>query len=126
MMSRGFTLLEVMVALVVFSLSSLAVMQVTGVTLRGQKLLEEKMVAGWVADNQIALLFLVSPTERELNRQGELEMAGRIWYWRSKVCPTEGGLLQYGEIDISTRGDFSDILLSRRTWFIADNAKDHL
>lgn len=126
MTSRGFTLLEIMVALVVFSLASLMVMQVTSVTLRGQQFLEEKMVAGWVADNQIALLFLVSPAERLLNRQGEVEMAGRIWYWRSKVSPADGGLLQHGEIDISTRADFSDIRLSRRTWFISDNAKERL
>lgn len=124
MMNRGFTLLEVMVALVVFSLAALTAMQVVSVTLRGQQILEERMWAGWVADNQMALLFLISPAERALPRQGEADMAGRTWYWRSTVRMGEGDILQRGEIDVSTQADFSDIRLSRRTWFISAKVQE--
>ncbi|EHX1221234.1 type II secretion system minor pseudopilin GspI, partial [Escherichia coli] len=51
-MKRGFTLLEVMIALVIFSLAVMAVLQIASGTLSNQQVLEEKTVAGWVAENQ--------------------------------------------------------------------------
>lgn len=59
-MKRGFTLLEVMLALAIFALAAMAVLQIASGALSNQHVLEEKTVAGWVAENQTALLYLMT------------------------------------------------------------------
>lgn len=49
-MKRGFTLLEVMLALAIFALAATAVLQIASGALSNQQILEEKTVAGWVTD----------------------------------------------------------------------------
>ena len=46
-MKRGFTLLEVMLALAIFALAATAVLQIASGALSNQQILEEKTVAGW-------------------------------------------------------------------------------
>ncbi len=45
-MKRGFTLLEVMLALAIFALAAMAVLQIASGALSNQQILEEKTVAG--------------------------------------------------------------------------------
>ncbi|STU73679.1 general secretion pathway protein I [Klebsiella pneumoniae] len=49
----GMTLIEVMVALVIFALAGLAVMQSTLQQTRQLGRMEEKILASWLADNQL-------------------------------------------------------------------------
>mgnify|MGYP000078480030 FL=1 len=51
-MKRGFTLLEVMLALAIFALAATAVLQIASGALSNQQILEEKTVAGWVAETR--------------------------------------------------------------------------
>ena len=82
-MKRGFTLLEVMLALAIFALAAMAVLQIASGALSNQQILEEKTVAGWVAENQTALLYLMTREQRAVRHQGESDMAGSRWYWRT-------------------------------------------
>lgn len=52
----GMTLIEVMVALVIFALAGLAVMQSTLQQTRQLGRMEEKILASWLADNQLVQL----------------------------------------------------------------------
>lgn len=70
-MKRGFTLLEVMLALAIFALAAMAVLQIASGALSNQQILEEKTVAGWVAENQTALLYLMTREQRAV-RQGRV------------------------------------------------------
>ncbi|MGL5728054.1 MAG: type II secretion system minor pseudopilin GspI, partial [Plesiomonas sp.] len=70
-MKRGFTLLEVLVALAVFAVAALAVMQAASGHVRSLSLLEEKLFAGWVAENQQALLALMPASERVREQRGQ-------------------------------------------------------
>ena len=94
-MKRGFTLLEVMLALAIFALVAMAVLQIASGALSNQQILEEKTVAGWVAENQTALLYLMTREQRAVRHQGESDMAG------------------------SRHEDFSSVIQSRRAWFSA-------
>lgn len=76
-------LLEVMLALAIFALAAMAVLQIASGTLSNQQILEEKTVAGWVAENQTALLYLMTREQRAVRHQGESDMAGSRWYWRT-------------------------------------------
>ncbi|HBA7447921.1 TPA: type II secretion system minor pseudopilin GspI [Escherichia coli] len=118
-MKRGFTLLEVMIALVIFSLAVMAVLQIASGTLSNQQVLEEKTVAGWVAENQTALLYLMTHEQRAIRHQGESDMAGSHWYWKTIPLKTDNALLQVVDIEVSRHEDFSPVIQSRRAWFSA-------
>ncbi len=82
----GMTLIEVMVALVIFALAGLAVMQSTLQQTRQLGRMEEKILASWLADNQLVQLRLrnaglpsagLKPPWRPPGRAGL--SAGREW-----------------------------------------------
>lgn len=75
-MKRGFTLLEVMLALAIFALAATAVLQIASGALSNQHVLEEKTVAGWVAENQTALLYYLMTREQRAVRRTR---ARAIW-----------------------------------------------
>lgn len=119
-MRRGFTLLEVMIALSIFALASIAILQITCSALQYQQNLEEKTVAGWVVENHRTLLYLMNPAQRMTGQHGEVEMAGIIWYWRTVPLKTDNALIQAVDIDVSRQKDFSRVIQSGRAWFSAD------
>jgi general secretion pathway protein I len=113
---KGMTLLEVLVALVIFSVGCMAVVRTAGQQIRHLTVLEEKMVAGWVADNQLSLLSLGKLSATETWQQGVQEMAGRQWHWRYRGQQTTENGLYAVDIEISDSGTFSYPLVSLRTW----------
>ncbi|EDV7203276.1 type II secretion system protein GspI [Salmonella enterica subsp. enterica serovar Bredeney] len=118
-MKRGFTLLEVMIALVIFVLAAMAVLQIASGALSNQQVLEEKTVAGWVAENQTAVLYLMTREQRAVRHHGESDMAGSHWYWQTIPLKTDNALLQAVDIEVSRHEDFSTVIQSRRAWFSA-------
>lgn len=79
---KGMTLLEVMAAILIFAIAAVALLASITLNAKSEMQLEEKSIASWVADNQLAqasledMLFPGSPI------QGESEMYGQTWYWR--------------------------------------------
>lgn len=86
--SRGFTLLEVLVALAIFALVAASVLTASARSLQTAARLEEKTLAMWIADNRLAELQLAETPASAGRDQGELEFAGRRWQWQSEVQPT--------------------------------------
>ena len=113
-MKRGFTLLEVILALAIFALAATAVLQIASGALSNQQILEEKTV-----ENQTALLYLMTREQRAVRHQGESDMAGSRWYWRTIPLNTGNVLLQAVDIEVSLHDDFSPVIQSRRAWFSA-------
>ena len=93
--------------------------QIASGALSNQHVLEEKTVAGWVAENQTALLYLMTREQRAVRHQGESDMAGSRWYWRTIPLNTGNALLQAVDIEVSRHEDFSPVIQSRRAWFSA-------
>ncbi|UCQ26583.1 type II secretion system minor pseudopilin GspI [Edwardsiella tarda] len=116
-MKRGFTLLEVMIALAIFALVAMAVLQIASSALNNQQILEEKTVATWVVENQTALLYLMTREQRAVRYHGDSEMAGSRWYWRTTPLKTDNDLIQAVDIEVSRHEDFSPVMQSRRAWF---------
>ena len=84
----GFTLIEVMLAMAVFSIAGLALLGVADNNYRHISHLEEQMFANWVASNQLVEVSLDKTWPPKNNRKGKVEMAGRTWYWQQKVSET--------------------------------------
>ncbi len=82
---HGFTLIEIMVALAVFSLAVLALVRLEGATARGASLIEDTTVAQLVARN-VALDSLTGaqPPAPGLTNGAEVN-GGRSWNWARRV-----------------------------------------
>lgn len=85
---RGFTLLEVLVALAIFALVAAAVMSAAGRSLINAQRLESLTLAGWIADNRLTELQLQQPAPRMGRVEQTLQYAGRQWQTLSQVQTT--------------------------------------
>ena len=85
---RGFTLIEVMLAMAVFSIAGLALMGASSNNARNMGHLETKMFATWVASNQLVSASLNETWPPKNNAKGDVELAGRTWFWQQKVIKT--------------------------------------
>lgn len=94
---RGFTLLEVLVAMAVFAVTALAVLNATSQNARTLMLLEEKTFASMIADNQLALLMLGAGVPSS-EKNGKEEMAGKDWHWTVKPIQTSDSMLRAVDI----------------------------
>ena len=107
----GFTLVEVMVALVVVAIVLPALLLTLSQQLDGLRYLDDRAHAQWVAANRLAELRLVLDAKGTLQRgttSGTESMAGRDWYWWSEGTETPvPGFYRY-EIAVSDRQDGQD------------------
>ena len=86
---RGFTLLEVLVALTIVSLSLGALISTTGSQAASAGYLKQKTIAHWVAMNAITELQIENAFPGKGDTKGSTEMAGAEWYWTQTVKETE-------------------------------------
>jgi general secretion pathway protein I len=86
---RGFTLIEVMAALIIVSLGMFAVIQAVSQTANNTSYLREKSVAHWIALNRITELRLAPEPPAVGETTGDVEMAGARWRWTTRVLQTD-------------------------------------
>jgi general secretion pathway protein I len=99
--NRGFTLIEVLAALVIVALGMLGVIQAVTQTARNGTYLREKTLAHWIALNVITERRL-QPSPPEVSESSdEVEFAGRRWRWTLRVTQTEVESLR--RMDVSVR-----------------------
>ncbi len=86
---RGFTLLEVMVAMAITALglsaTYYAVMQSIGSIDR----LQNKTFAHWIALNQLTEMRSQRETPKVGDSEGDVEFANQYWVWRATVSETQ-------------------------------------
>jgi len=76
---RGFTLLEVLVALAVFSVAAISLMKVSESQFRVSQHLEEKTFAHWIALNMITEMQVNQDWPNIGEQTGKISMASREW-----------------------------------------------
>jgi len=97
---RGFTLLEILVALAVLALSMAALLQAAGSYTRNQAYLRDRTLAEWVAHNHLVEQQLDQEWASIGKQSGKLDYAGRGWRWESEVFSTPDQDLRRIEIDV--------------------------
>ncbi|MEB6379136.1 type II secretion system minor pseudopilin GspI [Leclercia adecarboxylata] len=91
---QGMTLLEVMVALVIFSTAALALMNSVSLNVRFTWGLADTLQASWVAENQLAEAHLMQSDFPDAEEEGSETQGGRSWTWRkARVKTAEHGLV---------------------------------
>lgn len=84
---RGFTLVEVLVAVAIVALAVTGILIAMMRQIDGTAYLRDKMFANYVAQNQMELALLTNAHTNQLptdTLSGSEEMAGHTWYWRAQ------------------------------------------
>jgi general secretion pathway protein I len=97
----GFTLIEVIVALVIIGLGMLGAIQAVSQTAGNSGYLRDKTIAHWVAMNRLTEIRLQKTAPGIDKTSDEVEMAGRRWKWTMNVTQTPVETIR--RIDISVR-----------------------
>ena len=87
-LEKGFTLIEVMLAMAVFSIAGIAILGTADTNARNLGYLESKILANWVASNQLVEITLDDTWPPKNNKKGKVELAGLEWFWLQKVIKT--------------------------------------
>ncbi|MBQ0797918.1 MAG: type II secretion system minor pseudopilin GspI [Porticoccaceae bacterium] len=98
---RGFTLLEVMIALVIFSICALVILEQSSLSIRQQAHLENKTLALWVAENALAAQRLKAQWPGTGSNQTQVSMAGRDWVVTQNIEDTPNPQLRKIVIEVT-------------------------
>jgi general secretion pathway protein I len=104
--AKGFTLLEVLIALLLMSLALAGLMRLAALEARAAGQLRNATFAQWVAANAIAETRLRDGFPGIGSREGESAMGGRRWRWRMQVAGTEEPTIR--RLDVSVFAPDSD------------------
>lgn len=107
--ARGFTLVEVLVGLAVFSIGVMALFHLRGESVRSAVALEERAVAQIVAENRIIEALQMGVPLAIGTREGEVAMADRVWEWREEVAETPNAALWRVQVSVRAQ-DNGDVL----------------
>lgn len=104
MSNKGFTLIEVMVALAVFALAALALVRLEGATLRGAGFADSATMAQLVARN-VAVDAMTDARPPAAGRvEGVEENGGRRWRWTREVRALGDGQVLRIDVAVADQG----------------------
>lgn len=116
--ARGFTLIEVMVALAVVSIGLIAVFNGIIQMAHSTSTLRERALADWIAMNEISTIRVAEEFPDVGNFNGTTEFAGREWRWEARISET--GVTDLRRIDMSVaREDFPEDDITIVTGFMS-------
>lgn len=119
--NKGFTLLEVMIAMVIVSLGIIAVFGQINQSVAGASYLRSKTLAHWIAIDQITEMRLKQAYPAVNESTDEIEMAGILWQYTIQVSDMpELPLGNLRRIDVSVSfEDTPDSILATAIGFIS-------
>ena len=86
---RGFTLVEVLVALMIVALSLAALMNSVSSAARGSEYLRDKTIAQWIAMNRIVEVRMNIQKFGDNGDKAEIEFANRKWRYDTRYFDTD-------------------------------------
>lgn len=112
---EGFSLLEMLVALAVFGLVVLALLNLAGENTRTAAVIEERVLAGVVADNR-AVEAAVEPLDALARAvEGNEQLGDRDWRWTRTVATTDdAGVVR---VEIAVRPADAERIVAEATVF---------
>jgi len=115
---KGFTLVEVMVALAIIALSLTAVAAKMGRMIDTSNSMRERTYASWIAQNKIAELRLANVIPDVTATSGEVDYANTVFRWRAVV--SESGVENLFRVDVAVSYEDDDAVIRTVTGFIGE------
>jgi general secretion pathway protein I len=100
--ARGFTLIEVLAALVIVALGMMGVIEAVTQSARNGTYLREKTLAHWIAMNVITERRLQASAPAVGETADDIEFAGVRWHWKMVVTQTQVESMR--RMQVSVRG----------------------
>jgi general secretion pathway protein I len=98
--ARGFTLIEVLMALTVLAIALAAILRTIGQSIDLTVDLRDRQLAAWVAQNRLITHQLQRDWPSATATDGTTELLGREWRWHEQVSTTPEPALRRIEIEI--------------------------
>lgn len=107
--NSGFTLLEIMIALAVFAIVAVTLVKNAALTVKQTRMLEDKSIAYWVAENRLSSLRAEPKTAQNFPQTGtdtdDVSMAGRKWTVTVNVTTTDNKDMRRVEVSVARAND---------------------
>ena len=116
--SKGFTLIEVMVALAIVAFSLTAIAASMNQMIDAANSMRERTYASWIAQNKITELRMADTTPETSSSTGEVTYANAEWEWRATVSET--GVEKFYRIDVSVSHAGSEYIVRTVTGFVGE------
>lgn len=114
--ARGFTLLEVMVALTIFAIMAVAVLARMGDSIRAEQRLADKTLASFIAQDVLTEMRVKESWSDVRSTTDTRDFAGQKWQVRIEVRDVEEDLREV-IVDVGPESDGRDVYLqSLRSW----------
>ena len=114
--SRGFTLLEILVALAVLAIALAATARSMGAAIDTTAALRDRTLARWVAEDRLAQLELGREWPALDTKEGDADMGGRAFRWRQQTSASPVARMRRVEVSVFQPG--TDSPLARMTGFL--------
>lgn len=108
--ARGFTLLEILVALAILAIGLAAATRACMSATDTAAALQQRQLAGWVAENQLALLRAARQFPAPGQSSGEARMGQRTFRWTMAVDTAAQGYFRRVEIAVREASGEADVL----------------
>ena len=115
---RGFTLVEVMVALTIVAFSLTAIAASMNQMIDAANTMRERTYASWIAQNKIAEIRLSNVQPEVTTTTGDVTYANSEWTWRAVV--SESGIENFYRLDVSVSHAGSDYEIRTVTGFVGE------
>lgn len=115
---RGFTLIEVMVALAIVAFSLTAVAASMNQMIESANAMRDRTYASWIAQNKLTEMRLAGTVPDVSTTSGELDFGNGRWEWRAVVSET--GIDNFMRVDMSVSRVDEDYVIRTVTGFIGE------
>ena len=107
-MSRGFTLLEILIALAVLALAMGAIIKAASDYTSGLSHLRDRTMANWVARNVLNEFQVKNDWPSVGQRKGDMEMGHYEWRWLANISQTDEPELRRLDVEVLRPDDDPD------------------
>jgi len=112
---RGMTLLEVIIALAIFSISALALLNSMSSQMNAMSHFRENLFASWIADNALAQMSLTMNAAADSVDPTKADMAGQTWFVQQRDSKDEENDLILRRVEVRAQEDDRNALLTFST-----------
>lgn len=113
--ARGFTLIEVVVALGIFGLGVLALIHIQTESVRASAEIRDRIVADIIAENILVESHIESDVASSRSGSGEVQMVGQTWKWTREFSGTANPTIN--RVDVAVARSPDDMTFSVMTAF---------